>query len=94
MALTSVEKQAQFRERQKAKGLVRRSVWTDEFGFSSKTVDPHKDRPRITYRKFLKELNILTESLPDVSPEEIYFELLTVGKRLKICIEKAQEAKK
>jgi hypothetical protein len=82
MALSNAERQERYRQSQKAKGLVRKTGWIDREGFLADFKDKYGDRPRISLRKFSRELNKITAAINLVYAEEIYAELLEHAKRL------------
>jgi hypothetical protein len=60
-----------------AKGFKQRQTWMDDEGFTITTGDmDRKERPKITYLKFLRELKSLLGVMAEEKKEEVYAELL------------------
>jgi len=83
MALSNAERQRRFKERKRAKGLTQKVVWADRDGFIGPP-SASGERPRISRNKFTRELNKIMELMDEAAAEEIYAELLTAAKQLKV----------
>jgi hypothetical protein len=90
MALTNAEKQERYRQRRKAMGFSRKVIWVDSGGFASDCKGDPNARPRLSQRKFARDLNKLMGAVRGDYAEEIYAALFAHAERLKQSYDKTE----